>query len=220
MSIFKDSPVNFRMTSSVALARMNLTTADGRSTARITATVTKDDQPVEGHNVDFSVSSGTGSIKTVKGITDREGKARAVYTAGTKIGMVLIMATDTTVGLSGSVQIELRSDAPAKINIKIVPEKIPADGHSSADLLVQVTDINDNPNDNVSVEYRLVLGSGRLVDIEDVTNKQGESKATFVAGKVPGKVTFEVTVRSTVPSDEELAKARDLAVAVTDYNFF
>jgi hypothetical protein len=195
-------------------------TADGKSQARITARVTLNDKPVEGHNVGFSVSSGSGSVRAVKDTTDKNGEARAVYTAGKKIGIVLITANDTTVDISGTVAIELRSDAPAKIAIKLDPEKLPADGRSRADLSVLVTDINDNPNDNTEVEYQITSGSGRLRQDTGLTDKNGESATQYTAGRTAGTVVFEITVRSTEPTEIELAKARSLALAVTDYKFF
>jgi hypothetical protein len=195
-------------------------TADGESEARITALVTKDGIPVEGHRVGFTVSAGSGRIRTIRGETGSNGKARAVYTAGTKIGVVLIRATDHTVGITGTVQIELRSDAPAKVAVTVTPEVLPADGRSTADVAVVVTDINDNPNEGIEVEYAVAIGSGRVRDVEPVTDRNGESTAEYVAGRLPGKVSIEVTVRSTVPTEEEMAAARDLAVAVLDYDFF
>jgi hypothetical protein len=194
-------------------------TADGKSQARITALVTLAGKPVEGHRVGFALSGG-GSIRTVGEKTDRRGEARAVYTAGKKIGVALITATDETVGISGSVSIELRSDAPAKIKIKITPEKLPADGRSTADLLVLVTDINDNPNDNVEVEYRITTGGGSLRDEKGLTDRNGENTVEYRADRTPGTVTFGITVRSTVPTEEELTKARALALAVPDSRFF
>lgn len=194
-------------------------TADGRSTARITARVTLAGAPVEGHKVGFAVS-GVGSIRTVRDTTDGRGEARAVYTAGKKIGIVLVTATDLTAGISGSVPIELRSDAPAKIAIKLDPEKLPADGRSRAELTVTVTDINDNPNDNVEVEYAIVEGGGRLRRDRGTTDRRGEHANEYTAGRTPGRVGIEITVRSTVPTAEELGKARELALAVTDYEFF
>jgi len=195
-------------------------TADGRSQARISAKVTLRGEPVEGHRVAFAVASGTGSVRTVKDTTGRDGVARAVYTAGKKIGMVVVTATDLTADLSGSVSIELRSDAPAKIRIRVDPEKIPADGRSRADILVQVTDINDNPNEGTEVEFRVAGGDGSLRDETGVTDRRGEVTGEFVAGRTPGTATVELTVRSGVPTDEEIAAARDLALAVTDYDFF
>ena len=195
-------------------------TADGKSTAKITALVTLNDKPVEGHAVSFSVASGAGAVRVVKDTTDKNGHARAVYTAGKKIGMVLITATDTTADISGSVQIELRSDAPAKIAIKLNPDKLPADGRSRSDLTVLVTDINDNPNDNVEVEYAITEGSGKISDDKGITDRRGENATEYTAGKTPGRVSIEITVRSSVPTPEEIAKVNNMALAVTDYDFF
>ncbi len=195
-------------------------TADGKSTARISARVTLGGEAVPGHTVAFSVASGTGSVRVVEGTTDKNGEARAVYTAGKKIGMVLITATDTTAGISGSVQIELRSDAPAKIAIKLEPKKLPADGRSRAALTVTVTDINDNPNDGVEVEYAIVEGSGSIRDEKGLTDRSGEDETQYTAGRTPGRVSIEITVRSTVPTPEELAQVNEMALAVTDFKFF
>jgi hypothetical protein len=195
-------------------------TADGKSQARITAKVTLNGDPVEGHDVKFNVSAGTGSIRAVKGRTGSDGEARAVYTAGTKTGLALITATDTTVDIGGSLQIELRSDAPAKIALKFDPEKIPADGRSTATLAVLVTDVNDNPNENTEVEYRIGSGGGRLRDDAGLTDRRGESSTEYVAGRNPGRVSIEVTVRSAAPTEQEFGKARDLALAVPDARFF
>ena len=85
---------------------------------------------------------------------------------------------------------------------------------------VVVTDINDNPNEGVEVEYEVEIGSGRLRNIDEVTDRRGESTAEYVAGRMPGKVSIKVTVRSTVPTEEEMNEARTLATAVTDYDFF
>jgi len=194
-------------------------TADGRSRARITARVTRLGEPVEGHRVAFAVTGG-GSVSTASGTTGRDGRARAVYTAGTKIGVALVTATDLDVDISGSVAIELRSDAPAKLVIRIDPERLPADGRSRADVLVTVTDINDNPNADVEVEYALAGGGGRLDDDRTTTDRRGETGTRYVAGGSPGPVRIEITVRSTTPTEEELRSARDLAVTVQDPDFF
>ncbi len=193
-------------------------TADGKSTARLTATLTRNGQGVENQTVSFAVSSGNGSIRVTDGTTDRKGKAFAVYTAGKKIGTVLITAS--AAGVTASVRIVLRSDAPAKIVIQLDPDKLPADGHSRAEVLVKVTDINDNPNKNVTVEYDIVSGGGQLRNTDSLTDRRGEAKAVYIAGRTPGKVSIGVVVRSAVPTDEEFLLARNLALEVPDSRFY
>ncbi len=191
-------------------------TADGRSQARITARVTRNGEPVPGRTVGFEATPGLGSIRVTRGVTDPNGEARAVYTAGRKIGVVVVTAMDAAAGISGSVQIELRSDAPAKIVIRLDREKLPADGRSRAEVLVLVTDTNDNPNENVGVEYRVASGDGSFRHEQGLTDRNGEHTAEYVAGSAPGPVVLEVTVRSSAPTAEELVAARDLAVAVVE----
>jgi len=203
----------------VVKARDAWLTADGKSQTRVTATVTLGGGPVEGHRIDFKVT-GVGSVRAVNNTTNRNGEATAIYTAGKKIGIVQVSAEDLTAGISGSVAIELRSDAPAKINIEIKPDSLPADGRSTADILVQVTDINDNPNDGAEIEYLLVKGSGRLREDKGITDRDGKNTNEFVAGRTPGVVTFELTVRSTMPTPEEKAKAEDLALLPSDNEYF
>ena len=195
-------------------------TADGKSRARITATVTLAGKPVEGHDVSFNVSAGTGTVSVSRATTAKDGTAHAVYTAGKKIGMVLVTATDTTAGISGSVQIELRSDAPAKIAISLDPSRLPADGRSKATLGVKVTDINDNPNDNTEIEYQIASGGGRLMRDKGLTDRRGEDSNDYTAGTSPGKVSIQITVRSMVPTVEELAKASDFALLPIAADFF
>jgi hypothetical protein len=193
-------------------------TADGQSAAKLTAHLTQNGADVEGKNISFSFAPANGSLQVKEGSTDSNGKARAVYTAGTKIGIVIITAAFE--GITASVEIELRNDAPAKIVLKIDPAEMDADGSSRADVDVLVTDINDNPVDNVKAEFAILQGSGSLRSDSEMTDRRGEAGTTFRAGRTPGDVVIRVTVRSLVPSEEELLAARNLAVQVADPKFF
>jgi len=186
-------------------------TADGRSRSVIRATVSDPTgKPVAGDNVVFSLSSANGTLKTIRGTTDGSGVATAEYIAGKKIGIVVVTATDTVRNISGSVSITLLADAPAKIILKARPETMPADGNSRSDISVKVTDINDNPNMDTKVEFRLSRGSGKMDSPDRVTDRFGDTLNRFTAGTTPGIATIVATVRSKVPTVEELAKARNV----------
>ena len=186
-------------------------TADGRSRSVIRATVQDPNgKPVAGDNVVFSLSSANGTLNTIKGTTDASGVATAEYIAGKKIGIVVVTATDTVRNISASVSITLLSDAPAKIILKARPETMPADGNSRSDIGVKVTDINDNPNKDTKVEFRLSRGTGRLDSPDRVTDRFGDAANRFTAGTTPGIATIVATVRSKVPTVEELAKAQNI----------
>ncbi len=189
-------------------------TADGRSRSVIRATVfDPSGKGVAGDGVAFSLSSPNGSLRTVSGTTDAGGTAVAEYTAGKKIGIVVVTALDTARNVSASVSITLLSDAPAKIYLAARPASLPADGFSRSDVSVRVTDVNDNPNDNTKVEFRIASGGGRLESPDRVTDRNGDAANRYTAGTVAGIARVFATVRSKVPTVDELGRAQNVLFA-------
>ncbi len=184
-------------------------TADGRSRSVIRAYVyDPNGNPVEGDELEFTLDQANGTIRTIKAVTDKNGRAVAEYRAGKKVGIVTITAFDRTRGLTGYVSITLLPDAPAKIYLKARPETLPADGFSRADIEVKVTDINDNPNPDTEILFALVKGDGKLRYDRLVTDRFGEVTNEFTAGRTPGIATVKATVKSKVPSQVEIDAAR------------
>ena len=189
-------------------------TADGHSRSVIRATLLDPNgKPVQGDPIGFSLSAPNGSLRVVSGTTDASGVAIAEYTAGKKIGVIVVTATATARNVTANISIELLSDAPAKVILKARPESLPADGSSRADIQVKVTDINDNPNKDTKVVFKLAKGSGKLEYVDRTTDRFGDASNRFTAGTTPGIATILATVRSRVPTDAELAKARNVLFA-------
>ncbi len=225
ITAFKEASIDIALTPprSMAAARRGLQytirveasrtqlTADGKSRSVIRATVTDPSgKVVPGDAVTFALSSANGTLRTITGATDASGVATADYIAGKKIGIVVISATDTVRNVSGNVSILLLSDAPAKIILKARPESLPADGNSKADLQVKVTDINDNPNKDTRIEFKVSQGVGRLDYADRTTDQFGDALNRFTAGTTPGIATILATVRSKIPTADELFKARNV----------
>ncbi len=189
-------------------------TADGRSRSVIRATVLDPNgAPMANDPVVFTLSSENGTLRTIKGTTDSSGVATAEYVAGKKIGIVVVTATASLRNASGSVSITLLSDAPAKIILKARPQTLPADGFSRADLEVKVTDINDNPNKDTTVEFKIGKGGGKLDAAERLTDRFGDAANRYTSGTAPGVASIVATVRSKVPTQDELAKAKNVLFA-------
>jgi len=189
-------------------------TADGRSRSVIRATLLDPNgTAVPGDPVVFTLSSENGTLRTIKGTTDSSGTATAEYTAGKKIGIVVVTATATLRNAQGNVSITLLSDAPAKIHLKARPDSLPADGFSRADIDVKVTDINDNPNADTKVEFRIARGGGKLDYPDRLTDRFGDASNRYTAGTAPGTASIVATVRSKVPTEAELSKARNVLFA-------
>jgi len=186
-------------------------TADGRSRSVIRATLLDPNgKAVPGDPVAFSLSGVNGTLRTVSGTTDSSGVATAEYVAGKTIGIVVVTATATLRNATGNVSITLLSDAPAKVILKARPATLPADGNSRADIGVKVTDINDNPNADTKVEFKVSKGGGKLEYADRITDRFGDAQNRYTAGTVPGIATLVATVRSKVPTEAELRKARNV----------
>jgi len=182
-------------------------TADGRSTARLTATLTDlGGNPLSDQKVAFALGSDNGRIRVLRGTTDEGGTAEAEYRAGTLAGYVTVTASAAEWGVTAMVQIELRADAPAKIDLVASATKLPADGRSEATLSVLVSDIHDNPNIDVPVSFQVLAGSGDVGPAEIRTNRNGEGSATFTAGTRAGLTTVEARHTSRAPTDDELRR--------------
>jgi len=229
ITAYKEASIDIALTAprSLAAARRGLAqyilkieatrtqlTADGHSRSVIRATLLDPNgKPVQGDPIGFSISAPNGSLRVVSGTTDASGVAIAEYTAGKKIGVIVVTATATARNVTANISIELLSDAPAKVILKARPESLPADGSSRADIQVKVTDINDNPNKDTKVVFKLAKGSGKLEYVDRTTDRFGDASNRFTAGTTPGIATILATVRSRVPTDAELAKARNVLFA-------
>jgi len=194
-------------------------TADGRSRATVMATLTKDGQPVEGRNILFAVTGAGGGLTSTSALTDIAGMAQVFYIAGTRAGRAIITATEAETGASVTKTITLLADAPARIYALSSPDTLPADGFSTSDIVVSLTDVNGNPTDGIRLAYDIPGGSGYLSSNEEVTDIQGTARITYTAGTNPGVVTINVTALSEPMSPDELDDAGARVVAPMVYDF-
>ncbi|MDF1552800.1 MAG: invasin domain 3-containing protein, partial [Deferrisomatales bacterium] len=132
--------------------------------------------------------------------------AQAEYRAGTVIGTVMVTAASTDYAVTAAVQITLKSDAPAKIDLVADAVTLPADGNSTAEVAFRVTDIHDNPNDAVPVTLTLLDGSGDLSASALLTDRNGQGTITFTAGRSAGQAVIEARHTSRAPTADELRR--------------
>ncbi|GAB4252438.1 MAG: hypothetical protein Kow0054_12220 [Deferrisoma sp.] len=181
-------------------------TADGRSTSRVKAKLLDlQGNPIEGARVSFALGNENGRLRVLRGgRTDERGIAEAEYRAGTVAGFVTITAASEEWGVTQALQIELRADAPAKIELVAGADRLPTGGETA--LSVRVTDIHDNPNVDVPVTFAVLEGSGTVNPEAIQTDRNGEGQTTFRAGSRPGTVIVEARHTSRAPTEEELRR--------------
>jgi biotin carboxyl carrier protein len=195
----------------LAEIRMSLTpswlTADGRSKSRVKVWLTDlGGAPLAGAAVNFTLGGANGSIRLLRGVTDGSGLAEAEYRAGTLAGFETITAAAPDYHVTRSMQIELRSDAPAKIDLTASAVSLPADGRSKSEITAVVSDIHDNRNPGVPVMFRVVEGGGGVAPGEAVTSSKGVAVAAYTAGTAPGIAVVEARHTSRAPTVEELRR--------------
>ncbi|MCL5283616.1 MAG: Ig-like domain-containing protein [Armatimonadetes bacterium] len=188
--------------------------ADGRSTAQIVATVTDaNGLPISGRSVEFQRLSGGGSLMPETIVTDRNGQVRARYLAGVTADTAVIQACDETTQATGQTMVRLRISGSTSIqlcatgsgiagygrspltggllNMSVVayPDQIPADGVSTSNVEVQVTNPQGAPVSGVQLQFKASGYNGRILPIKPITDSSGHAAAIYVAGSTPGDVT-------------------------------
>jgi hypothetical protein len=180
-------------------------TADGSSTAVITATVTNVmDHPVDdGTSVAFTTTLGSISLSALT----TDGVATALLTSSTNLGTAVITVTAGSVSSNTSVQFV--PGAPDEVVVTASAGSIVADGVSTAVVTATVTDALDRPvADGTSVAFATTLGSispsalttgGVATATLTSSASLGTADITATAGGVPGGTSVQFVLG---PPDE------------------
>lgn len=177
--------------------------ADGYSSSLITATLTNAaGLPVAaGTSVTFTTTLGTFSNKLSTITTATASTSGIVQTsllAGTKSGIATVVCYSS--GVSQAIQVQI-GDAPLKpvavINLTVSPEKIPADGSSSALIKATLQDSAGLPaGAGTLVTFTTTLGhfnNGNTSITLTVDGTAGTVSVSLIAGTTPGLATIVCT---------------------------
>ena len=136
--------------------------ADGVSTAAITATLTRDGEPVADETVTIH-----GSLGTVGDVTNNgDGSYTATYTAGTTSGTAEITAT-ASAGDTGAGSLTLTPGAPASIAAAVDPTEIRGNGVATATFTATISDANGNGVSGLQNVTATLTGGGSIGDVAD-----------------------------------------------------
>ena len=177
------------------------------------------------------------------GVTDAFGEVTATYTAGFAAKTALIVAKDLTTGdvgagwvntyVASTVALELipraRRGKPdlAVLEVWAEPEKLTADGRSTARVKARLTDRGGKPIEGARIRFALGGENGRLRVLRGgATDERGIAEAEYRAGTAIGTVTvtasalgYQVTgsvrivLMSDAPAEIELVASTDRLVA-------
>lgn len=166
----------------------NTIVADGESTSIITAVVMDQySNPVSDVKIDFSSLQGLGTINPLTNLTDSDGVATTVYTAGTEDGLDTVNVTNITYNIWNTVDVSLVAVLPEEILITSSQDRLVAKSNNNSTVNVFVLDEKGEPVSDAIVHFSLetVLG-GSLSKSSVVTDENGSATVVYTAGTVIG----------------------------------
>lgn len=138
-------------------------TAEATSTATITATLANSSgTALESYTVNFSITSGSGSLSAASATTNSSGKASVTYTAGTTVGTVTIKASATVAGdtVSNTVNITLTAISSAVVNISKSGANMAAGGVAMGNSAATIGSTAATTTSSLSLKKVRMLDSG------------------------------------------------------------
>jgi hypothetical protein len=189
--------------------------ADGISRITLTALVTDTgDSPVEdGTAVNFTTTAGTFVSAAQALQTGQTGKQTAIaYTVNgrasvslvstTKVGVATVTATAG--GISGTMSVNFVAGIPNRMTMDVSPKNLTADGTSTANVRVFVTDSNGNAVQTSEVISFFVNSGSGSMSPPTATLSQGVATSVYKAGRTPGSVTISASTTSGISATETL----------------
>jgi adhesin/invasin len=167
-------------------------TADGTSTATITATVRDEwDNPVaDGTSVAFTTTLGT-IAPTL--FTTSQGVATTTLTAELEVGMAEVTATADS--RTGSTSVDFTPGPPFTLTVEATPLSIPADGVSTSAISATVRDQWHHPvADDTVVTFTTTLGAFPSGEVYTTTTSGGVATALLTSGTEEGTAIVSVAV--------------------------
>jgi protocatechuate 3,4-dioxygenase beta subunit len=170
--------------------------ADGVSQSLITVTLRDTfNNPVPGRVVSILASGSGNTLTQPSAPTDAQGRATAAL-ASTKAGQKTVRARveNDNVLLADSAIVTFTPLSASKIAYHDGNNQVANVGTAaSKPLAVLVTDRNDNPVSGHQVQFVVISGGGRIVEVQPIaTNGDGIARATLVVGRNPGSNVVDV----------------------------
>ena len=182
-----------QITSIILTANPTSIPADGSSQAIITATATVagGGHPPDGTVVNFSITSGGGTITPSAPTTN--GMARAVLTSGTITGTAIVRGESE--GVSATVEVEYVA-TPASLSLGLSQATVQSDNSDSSIITATVMDANPAVVEGITVTF--TTDGGQLSDPSVETDENGQAKVSFSSGTTD-RTNRVVTITATVP---------------------
>ena len=156
-------------------------------------------QPVEGHLVTFTVTSGGGTLSVMRTTTHADGRAESRLTRGDDAE-----TNSVSVFAAGVEQPVIFSVAGKAIPRTLTPitdydQEGPAGTQLAEPFVVEIRDQNGSPLSGATVTFAVTAGGGTLSATTDTTDANGIASTSLTLGRQPGANTVQATVEGLEP---------------------
>ncbi len=162
--------------------------APGDTSTITVKALTKYGEPINGAIINLTASGGTLSATSL--VTDSNGEATTIFTAGSTPGGAEVTATSGNA--TASVTITIITSQPATLNLTVSPSAVPTGG--SAAVGVQVFDKNGKPIEGATVT--LAATYGKLGESSLTTDATGYASTTLDTTGVTSGTLITITAIS------------------------
>ena len=151
---------------------------------------------VVGETVNFSVTTNNsgGTLAAVTAVTNVNGEASVIYTAGSTPGTDTVKATAAGNGINGitPVTVDATAMVVGSLSVAAGAGSLTADGTSSTLIRATVLDTSSEPAPGVTVTFATTLGTFPT-STTGVTNSAGIAEATLKTGTTVGTASVTAT---------------------------
>ena len=159
----------------------------------------REGQPVEGHLVTFTVTSGDGTLSVTRTTTDAGGRAESLLTRGPDSGpdsvSVVAAGVEQPVVFAPVAQAIPRTLTPVSDD----EQQGPAGTQLAEPFVVEIKDQNGSPLAGATVTFSVTSGGGTLTITTATTDADGRAATTLTLGPDPGPNTVTATVAGLDP---------------------
>ena len=157
----------------------------------------RNDTPVAGVTVTFTVLTGGGTLSATTGTTDANGQAESTLTLGSDPGANTVEVSVEGVSQTETFNAEATRLPPTPTSLSIVSgdNQEGLTGETLMDsFVVEIDDQYGNPLEGVTVTFTVVGPDGMSATTTVTTDANGQATSTLTLGNEPGEYTLDVSV--------------------------
>ena len=150
------------------------------STILLKITLYKNNQPAPNEEIQFKVTEGNGALSRTRVYTDANGEAQIELTTDTSTanGNKVECLVSANPLVKTSFYFYTKPSVPSTLT-KVSDDSINLIPEATIDLIVKLTDTNNNPIPNETINFQITQGNGTLSSPTAVTTNYGEARTTL-----------------------------------------